>query len=79
MNEDLQARIRTRAYQLWENDPSPNKADADEYWEKALRQLEAEGDPEQNAPAASSEQSDKYNHLGIAAEERDPSEQAPDS
>ncbi|MBN3763705.1 DUF2934 domain-containing protein [Burkholderia sp. Ac-20365] len=35
-------RIRERAYQLWERDPDPKKH-ADEYWEIARRQVEAEG------------------------------------
>jgi len=49
MDQDLEARIRTRAYELWEQDASP-EGKADEYWEKALRQLEAEGDAGQSAP-----------------------------
>ena len=44
MNSDLETRIRQRAYQLWQNDPSPDDK-ADEHWEAARRQVEAEGDP----------------------------------
>jgi hypothetical protein len=35
-------RIRERAYQLWERDDDP-KQHADEYWDTARRQIEAEG------------------------------------
>lgn len=42
MDPKFEAQIRTRAYKLWENDASPHGR-ADEYWEMALRQLEAEG------------------------------------
>jgi len=42
MDKELEARIRTRAYQIWENDPSP-EGKADEHWEEARRQIEAEG------------------------------------
>ncbi|WP_345814897.1 DUF2934 domain-containing protein [Paraburkholderia sp. PREW-6R] len=78
MNEDLEARIRTRAYHLWENDASPDGR-ADEYWEKARRQLEAEGDPDLNAPAPAVEQSDQYNAIGMRAEESDKSEDIADT
>ena len=50
-------RIRERAYQLWERDDDPRKH-ADEYWDTARRQIEAEG--ADNAPAEPPlEQSDK--------------------
>ncbi|MBB5457813.1 putative membrane protein [Paraburkholderia sp. CI2] len=42
MDKELEARIRTRAYQIWENDPSP-EGRADDHWEEARRQIEAEG------------------------------------
>ncbi|RZF29026.1 DUF2934 domain-containing protein [Paraburkholderia sp. UYCP14C] len=42
MDQELEARIRTRAYQIWENDPSP-EGRADDHWEEARRQIEAEG------------------------------------
>jgi hypothetical protein len=35
-------RTRERAYQLWEHDDDP-KRHADEYWDTARRQIEAEG------------------------------------
>lgn len=43
MNSELEARIRTRAYHIWENDPTPD-GDAEKHWEEARRQIEAEGD-----------------------------------
>lgn len=50
-------RIRERAYQLWERDADPKKH-ADEYWDIARRQIEAEGaDDMPMEPAI--EQSDK--------------------
>jgi hypothetical protein len=42
MDTDLEALIRTRAYHLWENDPSPER-NAEQHWEEARRQIEAEG------------------------------------
>ncbi|MDH6146361.1 MULTISPECIES: DUF2934 domain-containing protein [Paraburkholderia] len=42
MDKELEARIRTRAYHIWENDPSP-EGRADDHWEEARRQIEAEG------------------------------------
>lgn len=55
-------RVRHRAYQLWEQDGAP-EGHADEYWDRALRQIEAEGpdgaDGESPPQAASFEQSDK--------------------
>ncbi|SEJ17355.1 Protein of unknown function [Paraburkholderia diazotrophica] len=48
-------RIRERAYQLWEQDDDPKKH-ADEYWDTARRQIEAEGanDAQDAQPAAQS-------------------------
>ena len=43
MNSELEARIRTRAYHIWENDPSPD-GNAESHWEEARRQIDAEGD-----------------------------------
>jgi hypothetical protein len=63
MDQDLEARIRTRAYELWQQDGSPEDK-ADEYWEKALRQLGAEGDTGQNAPAPAADQSAKQRSAG---------------
>ncbi|ACC74636.1 DUF2934 domain-containing protein [Paraburkholderia phymatum] len=50
-------RIRERAYHLWERDDDP-KRHADEYWDTARRQIEAEG---MDGPAVEPpiEQSDK--------------------
>lgn len=49
MDNDLEARIRTRAYHIWENDPSPD-GNAEKHWEEARRQIEAEGgDSQDNA------------------------------
>jgi hypothetical protein len=47
MTYELEARIRTRAYQIWENDPSPD-GNAEKHWEEARRQIEAEGDGAQD-------------------------------
>jgi len=48
-------RIRERAYHLWEQDDDPKKH-ADEYWDTARRQIEAEGgnDAQDGQPAAQS-------------------------
>jgi hypothetical protein len=43
-NQDLETRIRERAYALWEKDGRP-EGRADEYWEQARRFIEAEDDP----------------------------------
>ncbi|HZZ12496.1 MAG TPA: DUF2934 domain-containing protein [Paraburkholderia sp.] len=69
MDQDLEARIRTRAYELWENDASP-EGKADEYWEKALRQLEAEG-AGRTAPPPAIEQSTKSRAAGSIPETPD--------
>ncbi|WP_109480502.1 DUF2934 domain-containing protein [Paraburkholderia sp. C35] len=39
---EIDERIRERAYHLWECDGDPKKH-ADEYWDTARRQIEAEG------------------------------------
>ncbi|MEI5996086.1 DUF2934 domain-containing protein [Paraburkholderia bengalensis] len=39
---NIDERIRERAYELWERDDDPKKH-ADEYWDTARRQIEAEG------------------------------------
>jgi hypothetical protein len=56
MNSELEARIRTRAYHIWENDPEPN-GDAEKHWDEARRQIEAEGDGAQNNAEVSVDQS----------------------
>jgi hypothetical protein len=50
MDQTLEARIRTRAYELWEKDASP-EGKADEYWERALHQIDAEDGTVQGTPA----------------------------
>ena len=42
MNEDRETQIRERAYRLWQADGSPDGR-ADEYWQQAEQQLDAEG------------------------------------
>jgi hypothetical protein len=70
MDNDLEARIRTRAYQLWENDPSPD-SNAEKHWEEARRQIEAEGDDAQDSPEPSADQSAERERGGrIAPEEQ---------
>jgi predicted metal-dependent peptidase len=49
--------IRERAYRLWENDEDPKKH-ADEYWDTARKQIEAEGGGDTDTEPAI-EQSDK--------------------
>jgi hypothetical protein len=56
MNSELEARIRTRAYHIWENDPEPN-GDAEKHWDEARRKIEAEGDGAQNGAEVSVDQS----------------------
>ncbi|HGL4260314.1 DUF2934 domain-containing protein [Burkholderia dolosa] len=54
MNEDRETQIRERAYRLWQADGSP-EGRADEYWQRAEQQLDAEGageaEPELDQPA----------------------------
>lgn len=70
MDNDLEARIRTRAYHLWENDPSPD-SNAEKHWEEARRQIEAEGDDAQDSPEPSADQSAERERGGrIAPEEQ---------
>jgi hypothetical protein len=42
--QDIETRIRERAYALWDQDGRP-EGRADEYWEKARQLIEAEDDP----------------------------------
>ena len=44
-SETLEQRIRERAYALWQSDGSP-EGRADDFWDLARRQLEAESDPD---------------------------------
>jgi hypothetical protein len=61
MNTDLEARIRTRAYHIWENDSSP-EGNADKHWEEARQQIEAEGAVTRNQADASLDQSADREH-----------------
>jgi hypothetical protein len=54
MDNDLEARIRTRAYHLWENDPEP-EGKAEQHWEEARRQIEAEGGAQQQTAGDSAD------------------------
>ncbi|MFL9963623.1 DUF2934 domain-containing protein [Paraburkholderia sediminicola] len=56
MDSDLEARIRTRAYHIWENDPSPD-SNAEKHWEEACRQIEAEGTASGDSPIPNVDQS----------------------
>ncbi|MFM0551021.1 DUF2934 domain-containing protein [Paraburkholderia sediminicola] len=76
MDNDLEARIRTRAYQLWENDPSPD-SNAEKHWEEARRQIVAEGDDAQDSPELSADQSAERERGGRIAPE-DQLQDAPD-
>ncbi|MFL9910826.1 DUF2934 domain-containing protein [Paraburkholderia sp. RL17-337-BIB-A] len=70
MDSDLEARIRTRAYHIWENDPSPD-GNAETHWEEARRQIEAEGDDAAGSPDPSADQSAERERAGrIAPEEQ---------
>ncbi|MPV60212.1 hypothetical protein CFB46_30080 [Burkholderia sp. HI2761] len=42
MNVDRETRVRERAYRLWQADGAPD-GKADEYWQRAEQQLDAEG------------------------------------
>ena len=44
IEQDLERRIREKAYALWDKDGRP-EGRADEYWERARRFIEAEDDP----------------------------------
>ncbi|ADG20322.1 hypothetical protein QF000_001432 [Paraburkholderia atlantica] len=67
MDKELEARIRTRAYQIWENDPSP-EGRADDHWEEARRQIEAEGAAAPQEPTDQSADRDRGSR--IAPEEQ---------
>jgi hypothetical protein len=70
MNPDLETRIRQRAYQLWQNDPSPDDK-ADQHWEMACRQIEAEGDLAKDGVAPNVDQSaDRESGERPAAEQK---------
>jgi hypothetical protein len=70
MDKELEARIRTRAYHIWENDPSP-EGRAEDHWEEARRQIEAEGVPDGAAVPQPADQSAEREHGSrIAPEQR---------
>ncbi|ARF90530.1 uncharacterized protein BCN122_III0499 [Burkholderia cenocepacia] len=50
MDEDRETQIRERAYQLWQADGAPDGR-ADEYWQRAEQQLDAEGSSADGQPA----------------------------
>jgi hypothetical protein len=59
MSDDFNEQsIRERAYQLWEQDGAP-EGRADEYWDKARRQMVAEGADHPDEPTYSADQSSK--------------------
>jgi hypothetical protein len=71
-NEHSEERIRERAYHLWEQDGAP-EGHADEYWDKARRQVEAEGGDE---PSPVSADQSKKRTLEDAVPQEDESETA---
>lgn len=75
MNEELESRIRSRAYALWEKDASP-EGNADHYWHIAARQLQAEGDAGERPPSPPQDQSAKHGRVGSAAESEAESREA---
>lgn len=66
MDKQKEDRIRQRAYQLWEDDGSP-EGRADDYWGRAEAQVNAEGDEAPPEPTA--EQSDKRRVAGVPLQE----------
>ena len=71
MDKELEARIRARAYHIWENDPSP-EGRADEHWEEARRQIEAEGAADGDAapPVPTDQSAERERGSRIAPEEQ---------
>jgi hypothetical protein len=55
-DQSIEDRIRRRAYELWEQDASPADR-ADEYWDRAQKQIEAEGEPGSSTPPIAEDQS----------------------
>ncbi|MDN7425043.1 hypothetical protein CFB89_31095 [Burkholderia sp. AU16741] len=58
MNEERETQIRERAYRLWQVDGAPDGR-ADEYWQRAEQQLDAEGGGGEQAPDLPVDQSTK--------------------
>ncbi|WP_042298344.1 DUF2934 domain-containing protein [Paraburkholderia bannensis] len=70
MNDEYEELIRQRAYQLWEEDGSP-EGKADDYWRRAELQVNAER-PELNDALSSEQEEDKRRRAG------EPLDQGPD-
>jgi hypothetical protein len=68
--ESMEDRIRRRAYELWEQDASP-AGRADEYWDRAQKQIEAEGEIGADAPPVPEDQSASREKPGEAREDED--------
>jgi hypothetical protein len=71
-NEHSDEHIRERAYHLWQQDGAPDGR-AEEYWEKARRQIDAEGGDE---PASVSADQSKKRTLEDAVPQDDPDDTA---
>jgi hypothetical protein len=74
--DTLDARIRQRAYRLWQDDGSP-PGRPDEYWHRAAQQIAAEGvdaPPDSTHPGPAFEQSDKQ-QLEVPVPEESPNDQ----
>ncbi|WP_224014734.1 MULTISPECIES: DUF2934 domain-containing protein [Paraburkholderia] len=70
MNDEREARIRQRAYQLWEDDGAP-EGRSDEYWGRAEKQVAAEYDAEGEVPDIATDQAGKRRHPGVPLQEAD--------
>ncbi|CAM2149753.1 DUF2934 domain-containing protein [Paraburkholderia tropica] len=70
MNDEREERIRRRAYQLWEDDGSP-EGKADEYWGRAEKQVAAEYDAEGEVSDVATDQASKRRHAGAPLQEAD--------
>jgi hypothetical protein len=77
MVTDLEARIRSRAYRIWENDLSP-EGNAEKHWEEARRQIEAEGNDVQDSPETNVDQSAERERGGRIAPEEQLQDVSPD-
>ena len=63
MNDDREARVRRRAYQLWQDDGAP-QGKADEYWSRAEKQIAAESDADGDGAHIASDQAGKRRIVG---------------
>ncbi|RAR65754.1 hypothetical protein C7401_10360 [Paraburkholderia unamae] len=68
MNDDREARVRRRAYQLWQDDGAP-QGKADEYWSRAERQIAAESDADGDGAHIASDQAGKRRIVGEPLQE----------